>query len=152
MRFLIDNALSPVLATLLEQAGHNALHVRSIELHRSDDAVIFDRAAIEDRIVVSADTDFGTLLATRSAQKPETARSSHSNRRACESVRFQSTSRSCQSKSFAGRHPRPPVDDFVVRETSRLRAFHHVPRTGEIGTDSEAAEIRRFRERRESVF
>ena len=70
MRFLIDNALSPVLATLLEQAGHNALHVRAIELHRSDDAVIFDRAAIEDRIVVSADTDFGTLLATRSAQKP----------------------------------------------------------------------------------
>ncbi len=70
MRFLIDNALSPILATLLEQAGHNALHVRVIELHRSDDAVIFDRAAVEDRIVISADTDFGTLLATRSAQKP----------------------------------------------------------------------------------
>ena len=70
MRVLIDNALSPVLATLLEQAGHNALHVRAIELHRSDDAVIFDRAAIDNRIVVSADTDFGTLLATRSAQKP----------------------------------------------------------------------------------
>ena len=70
MRFLVDNALSPILATLLEQAGHNALHVRAIELHRSDDAVIFDRAAVEDRIVVSADADFGTLLATRSAQKP----------------------------------------------------------------------------------
>ena len=70
MRFLIDNALSPVLATLLEQAGHNALHVRAIDLHRSDDVVIFDRAAAEDRILVSADTDFGTLLATRSAQKP----------------------------------------------------------------------------------
>ena len=63
MRFLIDNALSPVLATLLEQAGHNALHVRAIELHRADDP-IFDRAAIEDRIVVSADTDFGTLEAS----------------------------------------------------------------------------------------
>lgn len=70
MRFLVDNALSPVLATLLEQAGHDALHVRSIGLHRSDDVVIFDRAAAEDRIVVSADTDFGALLATRSAQKP----------------------------------------------------------------------------------
>ena len=70
MRFLIDNALSPILATVLEQAGHNALHVRTIALHRSDDVVIFDRAAAEDRIVVSADTDFGTLLATRSAQKP----------------------------------------------------------------------------------
>ena len=70
MRFLVDNALSPILATLLEQAGHDALHVRAIALHRSDDVVIFDRAAAEDRIVVSADTDFGTLLATRSAQKP----------------------------------------------------------------------------------
>ncbi len=70
MRFLVDNALSPILATLLEQAGHDALHVRTIELHRSEDLVIFERAAAEDRIVVSADTDFGTLLATRSAQKP----------------------------------------------------------------------------------
>src|SRR2546427_933690 len=70
MRFLIDNALSPVLATLLTQAGHDALHVRTIELHRADDIEIFDRAAAEDRIVVSADTDFGTLLATRTVQKP----------------------------------------------------------------------------------
>jgi predicted nuclease of predicted toxin-antitoxin system len=70
MKFLIDNALSPVLATLLEQAGHDAVHVRVIDLHRSDDAVIFDRAASDDRILVSADADFGALLAARSVQKP----------------------------------------------------------------------------------
>ena len=70
MRFLVDNALSPMVATLLQQAGHTATHVRAIDLHRSDDVVIFDRAAAEDRIVVSADTDFGTLLATRSTRKP----------------------------------------------------------------------------------
>lgn len=70
MRFLVDNALSPLLATLLARAGHDALHVRQIDLHRSDDLTIFDRAAADDRIVVSADTDFGTLLATRSTQKP----------------------------------------------------------------------------------
>lgn len=70
MRFLVDNALSPSLAVLLEQAGHNALHVRAIALHRSDDVVIFDRAATEDRVIVSADTDFGTLLAARAARKP----------------------------------------------------------------------------------
>ena len=70
MRFLVDNPLSPDLATRLQQAGHDALHVRAIGLHRSDDEVIFDRAAAEDRIVVSADTDFATLLATRSASRP----------------------------------------------------------------------------------
>jgi predicted nuclease of predicted toxin-antitoxin system len=32
--------------------------------------VIFDRAAAENQIVVSADTDFGTLLAERGSQKP----------------------------------------------------------------------------------
>ena len=63
MRFLIDNALSPVLATLLSRAGHDALHVRTIELQRAEDIVIFDKAAAEHRILVSADTDFGALLA-----------------------------------------------------------------------------------------
>ena len=70
MRFLVDNALSPVLATLLSQAGHDALHGRTIELQRADDIVIFDKAAADDRIVVSADTDFGALLAARRVKKP----------------------------------------------------------------------------------
>jgi len=70
MRFLIDNALSPVLASLLEAAGHDAVHVRTVGLQRANDDVIFDYAAADDRIVVSADTDFGTLLAARSTQKP----------------------------------------------------------------------------------
>ena len=40
MRFLIDNALSPALAALLQQAGHDAIHVRSIGLQHADDDVI----------------------------------------------------------------------------------------------------------------
>jgi predicted nuclease of predicted toxin-antitoxin system len=70
MKFLIDNALSPALATLLQQAGHDAIHVRSIGLQHADDDAIFDRAAVERRVLVSADADFGTLLAMRSSRQP----------------------------------------------------------------------------------
>jgi len=70
MKFLIDNALSPALAALLQQAGHDAIHVRSIGLQHADDDAIFDRAATEGRILVTADADFGTLLAVRSSRQP----------------------------------------------------------------------------------
>ena len=70
MRFLIDNALSPALAVLLQQASHDAIHVRELGLQHADDEVIFERAAAEHRIVVSADADFGTLLAVRSSRQP----------------------------------------------------------------------------------
>ena len=70
MNFLIDSSLSPLLAELLRQAGHDAMHVRRYGIHKADDEVIFDRASQEERVLVSADTQFGAILAARHDAKP----------------------------------------------------------------------------------
>ena len=70
MRLLVDNALSPTLAGLLRNAGHEAVHVRDIRLQHASDEEVFARAAAEDAVVMSADTDFATLLATPAVSKP----------------------------------------------------------------------------------
>jgi predicted nuclease of predicted toxin-antitoxin system len=70
VKFLLDENLSPLLAEFLNAAGHDALHVRDVGLLMAPDRVILERARTERRILVSADTDFGQLLATAEASLP----------------------------------------------------------------------------------
>jgi len=70
MKTLVDENLSVRVASTLRDAGHDAVHVTTVGLANTDDDVILRSAADDGRIIVTADADFGALLALRRDRRP----------------------------------------------------------------------------------
>ena len=74
MQLLIDANLSPRVAAKLRDAGHDAVHVVDIGLLSASDEAILAHAAASQQAIISADTDFGELLAVSGATRPSVPR------------------------------------------------------------------------------
>lgn len=70
MRFLLDEVLSPRIVDALAGAGHDARHARDLGLASASDPVVLQAALADERVLLTLDTDFGTLLAHSGAALP----------------------------------------------------------------------------------
>jgi predicted nuclease of predicted toxin-antitoxin system len=70
MKFLLDENLPPSLASQLNNIGYKARHVISIGYNNTPDFKITELAAQTGEIVLTHDTDFGTILALTGSSKP----------------------------------------------------------------------------------
>ncbi len=66
----MDQCVAPAVAAGLREAGHDAIHVRTLGLQAADDTILFDLAAADGRAVLTSDGDFGNLLAQRNVARP----------------------------------------------------------------------------------
>src|SRR5581483_9438180 len=74
MKLLLDQGTPRSAAILLQQAGFDTVHTGEIGLATAEDAQIIQRAAVEDRIIITMDADFHALLAQSQAVKPSVIR------------------------------------------------------------------------------
>jgi predicted nuclease of predicted toxin-antitoxin system len=70
VRLLFDANLSPEVARRLSESGHDAIHVADIGLLSASDPDIMQAAAAEDRVLVTADSDFAAMLALGELRAP----------------------------------------------------------------------------------
>jgi predicted nuclease of predicted toxin-antitoxin system len=74
MKLLLDQGLPLSAAALLRDAGIDTIHVGEIGMSQAEDAEIIEKARVEERVVVTLDADFHTLLALNEAASPSVIR------------------------------------------------------------------------------
>jgi len=74
VKFLVDNALSPIFAEQLRQGGHDTAMYAITVCSQQQTARSSRAQVMKARVLVSADTDFGTLLALRRDREPVPSR------------------------------------------------------------------------------
>ena len=70
MKFLVDMPLSPKTVDFLRKLGHEAIRVNEVGMAASKDSEIMGYAAKHDMVVITADLDFGEMLAFTKHNKP----------------------------------------------------------------------------------
>lgn len=70
MRLLIDMGLSPRVAEVLREAGHDVVHVRDRDGQTTPDVEILKTAQDERRVIVTFDLDFARLVALQRLVQP----------------------------------------------------------------------------------
>lgn len=63
MKFLVDMALSPKTVKVLRNSGYEAIRVNELGMGKSKDREILTYAKKNDMVVITADLDFGDILA-----------------------------------------------------------------------------------------
>ena len=69
MRFLGDMGVSLRVIEWLRQQGHDATHLREENLQQLPDRDIFQKAAQENRVILTFDLDFGEIVARSGSQR-----------------------------------------------------------------------------------
>jgi len=63
MKFLADMGVVMRIVQWLRDEGHDAVHLREENLHRLPNGLIFEKANLEKRILLTYDLDFGEIVA-----------------------------------------------------------------------------------------
>jgi len=70
MKFLLDMPLSPKTVFFLRDLGYEAIRVNELGMAKSKDKEIIGYASEREMVILSADLDFGNILAYTQSNKP----------------------------------------------------------------------------------